>query len=225
MHAGTPPSRTCAQRTGRRWPGSSPRRQLMHSGGLRHAFARLELDAIQRFEQCSIWRANALTPPVMALTPSPSMAGTPTATPQSKAKAKAPPVGLWLDEGFEGRPVTIQDAGEQQSITVPNVNDGRSRTQSRSSRLWQPSTGDVRRKASGEEVTPVVPPSRRPHKSLGVRSSRLPPAPAHLQSPSSGTPGWGPWPRRPPRQKRVVPLTFWLGRGRRPWRLLGRSAG
>ena len=77
----------------------STARQLMHSGGLRHAFARLELDVIQRFEQeCSIWRAQTLTPPVMA-TP-----------PQSKAKAKPLPVGLWLDEGFEGRPSRQSDA-------------------------------------------------------------------------------------------------------------------
>ena len=33
-------------------------RQLTHSGNLRHAFARLDLDVIQRFEQeCSVWRA------------------------------------------------------------------------------------------------------------------------------------------------------------------------
>ena len=33
-------------------------RQIMHSGGLRHAFARLELNDILRLEQeCSIWRA------------------------------------------------------------------------------------------------------------------------------------------------------------------------
>ena len=38
-----------------------------------------------------------------------------TPQPQSKARAKAPPVRLWLDEGFEARPVAIQDAGGQQS--------------------------------------------------------------------------------------------------------------
>ena len=67
--------------------------KIMHSGGLRHTFARLEVNDVVRFEQeCSIWRANMLTPPVMALTLSPSTTARP------KPKAKAPPAGLDVDE-------------------------------------------------------------------------------------------------------------------------------
>ena len=36
----------------------SARRQITHSGGLRHAFARLDVNDVLRLEQeCSIWRS------------------------------------------------------------------------------------------------------------------------------------------------------------------------
>ena len=46
--------------TGRRSPDSWPRHANSRTQeALRHAFAHLELDAVQRLEQeCSIWRAN-----------------------------------------------------------------------------------------------------------------------------------------------------------------------
>ena len=65
----------------------------MHSSGLRHAFACLAVNDIIRLGQkCSIQRAHMLTPPTMALMPSPSMTARP------KPKAKAPPAGLDVKE-------------------------------------------------------------------------------------------------------------------------------
>ena len=49
----------------------APGREITH--GLRHAFARLDVNDIIRLEQeCSIWRSRMLQPPVMALAPSPA---------------------------------------------------------------------------------------------------------------------------------------------------------
>ena len=43
-------------------------RQITHSGGLRHAFARLDVNDVIRLEQeCAIWRARMLPPPVVGI--------------------------------------------------------------------------------------------------------------------------------------------------------------
>ena len=73
-------------------------RQITHSGGLRHAFARLDVNDILRLEQeCSIWHSRMMPPPVVALTPSRSL------TP-NQPKAKAPPTGFELDGPYVGGP-------------------------------------------------------------------------------------------------------------------------
>ena len=83
-------------------PGAS---EITHSGGLRHAFARLDVNDVICLEQeCSIWRSRMLPPPVVALAPSRSLTS-------HQPKAKAPPAGFEL-EGADraGQPVALADA-------------------------------------------------------------------------------------------------------------------
>ena len=72
------------------------------------AFARLDCNDIIRLEQeCSIWRANMLTPPAMVLTPSRSLTG---------CQAQSP-------AGFELEG-DVASAGGRHSARLANVHGG-----------------------------------------------------------------------------------------------------